>query len=107
MTYAQKTVDGKSNEIPAAQELIKELDIKGCIVAADALNCQNETAKEIINGKGDYILNAKGNQKNLQKEIENYIQDDACRKEMDTACKKEKNRGRLETRTAYTTSDID
>ncbi len=107
ITYAQKTVDGKSNEIPAVQELIKELNIKGCIVVADALNCQKETAREIINGEGDYILNAKGNQKNLQKEIEEYVQDDECRKGMDTICKKEKNRGRLETRTAYTTSAIE
>lgn len=38
MTFAQKSVNDKSNEIPAVQELLKELNIKGCVVAADALN---------------------------------------------------------------------
>ena len=42
---AQRTVASKSNEIPAVQELIKELEIAGCMVVADALNCQIETAQ--------------------------------------------------------------
>ncbi len=107
LTYAQRTVDGKSNEIPAVQELLSELDISGCIIVADALNCQKGTAKVVINGKGDYLLEAKGNQPTLKKEIEDYVQDESLQKEMDTCCKKEKNRDRLETRTAYTTVDID
>ncbi len=38
ITFASKSVEGKSNEIPAVQQLIGELDIQGCMVAADALN---------------------------------------------------------------------
>ena len=34
LTLAQKTVESKSNEIPAVQELIKELEISGCMVVA-------------------------------------------------------------------------
>ena len=34
LTLAQKTVEYKSNEIPAVQELIKELEISGCMVVA-------------------------------------------------------------------------
>ncbi len=30
LTYAQRTVDGKSSEIPAVQKLMTELDIRGC-----------------------------------------------------------------------------
>ena len=48
ITFASKSVEGKSDEIPAVQQLIGELDIAGCIVVADALNCQRETAKVII-----------------------------------------------------------
>ncbi len=107
LTYAQRTVDGKSNEIPAVQELLAELDISGCIIATDALNCQKETAKAVIKGKDDYLLEAKGSQPTLKKEIEDYVQDESLQKEMDESCTKEKNRDRIETRTAYTTEDID
>ena len=60
ITFASKSVEGKSNEIPAVQQLIDELDIRDCLVTADALNCQRETAEAIIRGKGDYLLDAKG-----------------------------------------------
>ena len=40
LTLAQRTVESKSNEIPAVPELIKELEIKGGMVVADAMNCQ-------------------------------------------------------------------
>lgn len=106
MTFAQKSVNDKSNEIPAVQELLNELDIKGCIIVADALNCQKETAKIIIKGKGDYLLCAKDNQANLKKDIEDYVQDDNLRKTMDKVYKTEKNRERTEKRTAYVTNDI-
>ncbi len=103
LTYAQRTVDGKSNEIPAVKKLLAELDISGCVIVADALNCQKETAKTVVRGKGDYLLEAKSNQPMLKKEIEDYVQDESLRKGMDTCCTKEKNRDWLETRTAYTT----
>jgi len=38
ITFTQKSVDGKSNEIPSVQELLKHLKIDGCIIVADALN---------------------------------------------------------------------
>lgn len=65
MTLASKSVDGKSNEIPAVQELLQQMDIAGCLVVADALNCQRETAKVIVSGKGDYLLSVKENQPTL------------------------------------------
>lgn len=106
MTFAQKSVNDKSNEIPAVQELLNELNIKGCIVVADALNCQKETAKTIVKGKGDYLLCVKDNQPNLKKDIEDYVQDENIRETMDTAVKAERNRERKEKRTAYITNDI-
>lgn len=106
LTYAQETVDDKSNEIPAVQKLLEELDISGCMVVADALNCQKETAKVVVSGKGDYLLDAKGNQGTLKKEIEDYVQDEELRKGMDTCRQTEKNRERIETRTAYSSTEI-
>ena len=80
MTFAQRSVDEKRNEIPAVQELLNELELKGCMVVADALNCQKETAERILEKKGDYLLCAKDNQATLKKEIEEYVQDQELRK---------------------------
>lgn len=106
ITLASKSVEGKSNEIPAVQELLKELDINGCIIVADALNCQKKTAKAVIDGKGDYLLSVKGNQESLETDIADYVQDPALQKGMDKTVQKEKNRGRFEKRTAFVTDDI-
>lgn len=107
ITFASKSVEGKSNEIPAVQQLIAELDIQGCMIVADALNCQKETAETVVRGKGDYLLDAKGNQPTLEHEIRDYVQDEGLRKTMDCKSVTEKSRDRVETRTAYTTTDID
>lgn len=106
LTLAQRTVDGKSNEIPAVQELLKELNIKGTIVTADALNCQKETAEIIVKQKADYLLSVKDNHPNLKKDIEDYVLDEEFRKNMQSVTQKEKGHGRIETRTAYVTHDI-
>ena len=106
ITYGQQTVDGKSNEIPAMRELLGLLNGKGCIVVADALHCLKSTAKAIIAGKADYLLSVKDNQQLLKDEIEDYVQDESLRKTMDTHTTNEKKSGRIEKRTAYSTSDI-
>ena len=53
ITLASKSVDGKRNKIPVVQELLKELDLSGCMIAADASNCQK------TNGWHYYIFNRK------------------------------------------------
>ncbi len=58
---AQKFIGEKTNELPAAQEVLRIMDIKETIITADAMNCQKDTAKVIIDGKGDYVLALKGN----------------------------------------------
>lgn len=40
LIFAHKEIDEKSNEIPAAQKLIEELGLSGCIFTMDALHCQ-------------------------------------------------------------------
>jgi len=106
LTLGQQAVDEKSNEIPAVRQLIETLQIKGCMIVADALHCQKATAKTIIAKKADYLLSVKENQSDLKEEIEACVQSEDMRKTMDTAKTQEKNRGRIERRTAYTTHDI-
>ena len=106
LTLAQKTVESKSNEIPAVQKLVKELAIPGCMVVADALNCQIQTAEAIVEAKANYLLSAKGNQKELMNDIEQYVQDEKLRAAMDCVSQTEKRHGRIEKRSAYTSGDI-
>jgi hypothetical protein len=52
-----------SNEIPAAQELLRRLPIEGMLVTADALHTQTETARIIVQERGaDFLMTVKGNQ---------------------------------------------
>ena len=106
LTLAQRSTDDKSNEIPAVQELLKTLNIKGNMVVADALNCQKETAEIIIEKEEDYLLCVKDNHPNLKKDIEDFIQDEMIQNTMESISKTEKNYGRIETRTAYVSSEI-
>ena len=48
VSLLQKTVDNKTNEIPAVKELIGMLDVKGMIITADAMHCQKETAENLL-----------------------------------------------------------
>jgi len=62
--------DAKSNEIPAARELLEKIDVKGKIVVFDALHTQHETARAVVfEGGGDYVLTVKDNQPGLSKEV--------------------------------------
>jgi hypothetical protein len=51
---ASAVVDAKTNEIPVAQKLFPDLDLKGRFVSLDALHTQTETARDIVlDGGGD------------------------------------------------------
>lgn len=69
VVLGQLMVDDKSNEITAIPALLDLLDISGCIVTIDALGCQTEIAKQIIDQGGDYLLAVKENQGNLYDDI--------------------------------------
>jgi predicted transposase YbfD/YdcC len=107
ITLASHKVDDKTNEIPAVRELLEMLNVEGCIIVADAMHCQKETAAAIVEKKADYLLSAKDNQPNLKQDIEDYIQDRELRKTMDTAETREPNSGRIELRRAFVCNDIE
>jgi len=52
-----------SNEIPAAQELLRRAPIEGKLVTLDAMHTQTETGRIIVQERGaDFLMTAKGNQ---------------------------------------------
>jgi len=65
----QLAVDQKSNEITAIPQLLELLDIEGDTVTIDAMGCQKEIAKTIVDKKADYVLQVKDNQPTLHEAI--------------------------------------
>lgn len=69
LVIGQVKTDQKSNEITAIPELLKLLDIEGCIVTIDAMGCQKNIVESIVKQEADYILAVKDNQKELHSDI--------------------------------------
>lgn len=92
----QVRTEEKSNEITAIPELIALLDLAGSIVTIDAMGCQKEIAKNIIDAQADYVLAVKDNQKSLHDQIQTAFSHQTIESENTTV---EKNHGRIETRT--------
>ena len=70
LTLGQVKTDHKSNEITAIPKLLELIEIQNCIITIDAMGCQKDIAEKIIEGKADYILAVKENQKGLQEQVE-------------------------------------
>jgi predicted transposase YbfD/YdcC len=69
---SQRDVDGKTNEITRFEPLLEDLDLAGCVITADALHTQRETAKFLVTSKNaHYILIVKKNQPGLYATIKN------------------------------------
>jgi len=75
ISLGQVIVDEKSNEITAIPKLLEMLELKGAIVTIDAMGCQTEIAKKIIDRGGHYVLNVKGNQPTLRDGVEQVFSD--------------------------------
>ena len=65
----QRKVDAKSNEITAVPELLNMLFIKGCVVTVDALNCQKDIARTVIERQADYVFALKKNHPQLYQDV--------------------------------------
>ncbi|MHB1960328.1 MAG: ISAs1 family transposase [Acidobacteriaceae bacterium] len=106
LVLAQIATDAKSNEITAVPRLLRMLALKGTIVTADALNCQRAIAEQIVEQKGDYALALKGNQGTLYDDVV-LLLDDPELKASTAAPAVEADHGRIETRTATVSTEID
>jgi predicted transposase YbfD/YdcC len=109
LVLGQRKVDEKSNEITAIPELLKILDISGCIITLDAIGTQTKIAKAIIDGGADYLLSVKENQGHLYDEITWLFEYDQKNKFKDAAYNHaktvNKGHGRIEIRECWSISD--
>ncbi len=109
LVLGQAKVSDKSNEITAMPELLRLLALSGCIVTIDAMGCQTQIAKTIVQQGGDYLLAVKANQKRLYQDLQDLFHDadptnrhDATH---DYARTVDKGHGRVEIRECWTVSD--
>ncbi len=105
LLLGQMAVDGKSNEITAVPKLLELLSLKGCIVTADALNCQRAIAAKVVQQGGDYVLALKGNQGTLHDDVRRFL-DDPTRPAETVHTTVDGDHGRIETRTSLVCTDI-
>jgi hypothetical protein len=52
VVVAQQAVDGKTNEIPVARDLLRTLTLDGLLITGDALHTQRDTAALIVEKGG-------------------------------------------------------
>jgi predicted transposase YbfD/YdcC len=121
LVLGQLKVSDKSNEITAVPELLRVLELSGCIVTLDAMGCQKKIAKEIIEADADYVLALKGNQETVHAEVKSFL--DATIAEAQTPRRPgalvsraaaqlaqvqsvEKDHGRIETRCYYQSDQL-
>ena len=122
LVLGQLKVADKSNEITALPQLLRVLELSGCIVTIDAMGCQKKIAKEIIEADADYVLALKGNQETVHEEVKTFLDATLAEKQgprwpgaklsraaahlaaMETV---EKDHGRVETRRYYQSVELD
>ncbi len=73
IVMGQPKVDSKSNEIVAMPELLRLLDVSGCMVTIDAMGCQTKIAQTSRDEKADYILQVKDNQSHLKQDLQDWF----------------------------------
>lgn len=109
LVLGQVKVDDKSNEITAIPQLLRVLEVSGCIVSIDAMGCQTDIAEKIIEREADYVLALKENQGNLYADVEHLFADLEGSQyqayEFDYEKTVNKDHGRIEIRECWTISD--
>jgi predicted transposase YbfD/YdcC len=122
LVLGQLKVADKSNEITAVPQLLRVLELAGCIVTLDAMGCQKKIAKEIVEADADYVLALKGNQEKVHEEVKSFLdatlEEKHRRRPKGAAMPKEaqalqaletveKDHGRIETRRYYQSDYLD
>ncbi len=78
LVLGQLKVADKSNEITAVPELLRALELAGCIVTTDAMGCQKKIAREIIEADADYVLALKGNHETVHGEVKAFLDEEVA-----------------------------
>ena len=109
----QVEVAGHENEIAAAPQVLKRLDLRGKIVTGDALLTQRKLSRQIVEEGGEYVFPVKDNQPQLLHDIRTLFAPEPCLKGFSPTPKAlrsantlEKGHGRIERRTLTASCDL-
>src|SRR3954470_365330 len=73
IALGQVATEEKSNEITAIPRLLEQIDLADAVVTIDAMGCQKEIARTIVDGGGDFVISVKDNQPTLRETVEAYF----------------------------------
>jgi predicted transposase YbfD/YdcC len=109
--FGQLQIPDKSNEITAIPQLLEMLNLKEATVTIDAIGCQRDIARKVLDRGGQYVLAVKANQGTLHEDLRLFLDDAIVRDfrgiQHDQYEQTEKGHGRLETRRCWTTEAVD
>lgn len=110
LVLGQIACEEKSNEITAIPKLLELLDLQGATVTIDAMGCQKDIARKIVEGGGDYLLAVKDNHKTLHEDVRFFFedaiaQDDPKLVKLDQP-QVEADHGRIETRQVWASAEV-
>lgn len=74
IALGQVATEEKSNEITAIPQLLQQIDLPNALITIDAMGCQKEIAKDIVDGGGDFVIAAKDNQPKLREAIQSHFE---------------------------------
>lgn len=111
LVLGQVKVAEKSNEIVAIPKLLDMLVIEDAIITIDAMGCQRDIARKVIEKKADYVFALKGNQGTLRTDVELFVAEQKANYFKDTVISRHQSvdgdHGRIETRRTTAIHDID
>lgn len=111
LVLAQLKVDEQGNEITAVPEVLRVLELGGCLVTLDAMGCQRAIAEQVLAQGGDYVLALKDNQPSLAADVQEcFAQAHAAHfagVQHDAHTAVDKGHGRLEVRRRWVITDPD
>lgn len=110
MVFAQVKADGKGQELDAIGKLLELIDLNGAVVSIDAIACNADIAKKILDAGGLYVLAVKENQPTLYSKLkatlDEAILDGFEGMSHDYDEQTEGDHGRIETRKLWITWDV-
>jgi predicted transposase YbfD/YdcC len=107
-------VKGKGQELDAAGQVLKSIDLRDKVVMGDALHTQRAVSIQIVEAGGDYVWFVKGNQPQLEENLRLWFGPDPepipgqayPPKDFETVQQVTKGHGRIEQRTLTTSSQL-
>lgn len=109
--FSQLKTDGKGTELAGILQILGLIDLRGATVTIDAIACQKNVCRTIIDRGGDYLIGVKENQKSLhasiQKHLDEMILENFKGMPHDHDDTTDAGHGRIERRKVWVTDQID